>query len=84
MATAPKQKYDEVLMGLAQAHGNIESLLNTFFGFLHRNTDFYIEMKPPQQQMGFPPGTAEAMVRLRETRRVRLLTLFTIGSKSLP
>ena len=56
---------DEVLMMLASKNGGIEPLLHTFFSFLHRKTDFYIEI--PRQpglhaKMGFHPGAAEAML----------------------
>jgi hypothetical protein len=35
------EQYDPVLMGIAQQHQGIEKLLETFFGFLRRKTDFY-------------------------------------------
>ena len=33
--------YDPVLMGIAQQHQGIDALLETFFAFLRRKTDFY-------------------------------------------
>lgn len=54
-------KFDEVLMGLASRHDGIESLLKTFFSFLHRKTDFYVTTETPAN-MGFPPGIAEKIV----------------------
>ena len=54
-------RFDEVFMGLASQHGGIESLLQTFFSFLHRKTDFYVVTETPAN-MGFPPGIAEKIV----------------------
>ena len=59
---APPQQFDDMLMSLAQHHADIPSLLRTFFGFLHRKTDFYVEMTHPGEKMGFPRGAAEKMV----------------------
>lgn len=32
---------DQLLMRLAQQSGGLEKMLEQFFGFLHRRTDFY-------------------------------------------
>ena len=37
--------------------GGIDGLLETFFSFLLRRTDFYYEADP-NDKMGFPPGIA--------------------------
>ncbi len=54
---------DELLMTLAQQHQSIESVLETFFEFLYRKTDFYaVSENPAAIKMGFLPGHAEEMV----------------------
>lgn len=56
-------RFDDVFLGLAQQHGGIQPLLNSFFGFLHRRTDFYVQFpEGTRASMGFPPGAAEKMV----------------------
>lgn len=58
-------QFDEVLMSLAGQLGGIEPLLQAFFSFLHRKTDFYVafdrSLKVPPR-MGFPTGAAEGLV----------------------
>ena len=54
-------------MQVAGSAGSLENLLNFFFSFLHRRTDFYIEadvdlFKKKLATMGFPPGEAEKML----------------------
>ena len=41
--------------------GGIVGLLKSFFFFLLRRTDFYMEADPGDNK-GFPPGVAENMV----------------------
>lgn len=54
---------DGVLMNLASQHDGINDLLHSFFGFLHRQTDFYVVDEAPKRPMGFAPGVAEALVK---------------------
>ena len=49
-------------MAFAQRAGNLDSLLTSFFGFLHRKTDLYIEQHGDAFAMGFRAGEAEAKV----------------------
>ena len=54
-------RLDNLFITLAQESKGIEGLLNNFFGFLFRRTDFYYEADPGEK-MGFPPGIAEKML----------------------
>ena len=54
--------YDNALLGILQNEGKLESLLDVFFGFLSRRTDFFFIMKTETGKYGFPPGVAEKMV----------------------
>ena len=54
------ERYDDLLITLAQDHNGVGPLLSTFFSFLHRKTDFFVEMDPHQpNNMGFLPGKAK-------------------------
>jgi len=54
-----EQQLDEVLIQMTSQIGNgLDGLLDQFFGFLQRRTDFYYEQEPGDK-MGFPPGVAE-------------------------
>jgi hypothetical protein len=62
---------EELFGQAANRAGSIENLLDEFFGFLHRRTDFYIEIDPhdvsamtaqTRFKMGFPKGRAEQIV----------------------
>ncbi|CBZ56082.1 putative nuclear movement domain-containing protein [Neospora caninum Liverpool] len=69
------QMHEELLLNLARCHPDIESLLQTFFDFLERRTDFFHVIESPgaspgsvssgggAPNMGFREGRAEAMVR---------------------
>lgn len=66
MSSKP-QDYDEAFSYIAQQAGSIDNLLDAFFGFLHRKTDFYVEINKDsltskQYRMGFPEGVAKNMV----------------------
>jgi len=54
-------KYDEVLLSVAGQCGGIAPLLDTFFSFLYRNTDFFHVMADGDK-MGFQDGVAEKLV----------------------
>lgn len=57
-------KFDDVLAELAGQAGGLDPLLDCFFGFLYRKTDFYVhfENKNAAYKMGFPKGEAERML----------------------
>jgi hypothetical protein len=59
-----QEKYDDVLMQIAGQIGSVQGLLDNFFGFLHRKTDFYVQYTEANLNatMGFPVGVAEKMV----------------------
>jgi hypothetical protein len=59
--------FDEGFAHLAQQAGSVDVLLDEFFGFLHRRTDFYVQFDEKDKdvkkyKMGFPKGAAEKMV----------------------
>lgn len=71
-------KYDDIFLQIAGQVGDIESLLDEFFGFLSRKTDFYVEYSSNERAtMGFPPGINEKMVILLHLHH-HLLTLIVI------
>ena len=53
---------DQLFMNVAQRAGDLDTLLKSFFGFLHRKTDLYIEQHGTNYAMGFAPGDAEKKV----------------------
>lgn len=54
-------RFDHLYMTIAKEAGGIEGLLNSFFSFLFRRTDFFYEADPTDK-MGFPPGVNERML----------------------
>lgn len=66
--------HDDVFAQIAHRSGSVQNLLDEFFGFLHRRTDFYVQFEPTPKNapgsvdsnkrftMGFPMGMAETMV----------------------
>ena len=66
IAMPTPEEMDEMFMHTAQRCGGIEPLLESFFGFLKRRTDFYVVhdgKENTRYEAGFGPGKAEAMVR---------------------
>ncbi|GMF24701.1 unnamed protein product [Phytophthora fragariaefolia] len=81
MSAAPG-RFDALLTQLAQQHGGVESLLDSFFDFLHRKTDFYVASSDPAaHQIGFLPGQAELKV-LQAFRKypIKMLDAAAAGS----
>lgn len=74
---ADQQAYDDMFTHIASKAGGIKPLLDTFFSFLERKTDFYVQFDQPAGQvkasykMGFPKGVAEKMV-LQAFRQYKL------------
>ncbi len=56
-------KYDDIYANIAAGCGGIQPLLDSFFGFLSRRTDFYVAVDDNvKSDMGFPKGVAKAML----------------------
>ncbi|KAG5315259.1 NUDC3 protein, partial [Pseudoatta argentina] len=53
--------HDQTFLHVLREEKNINNFLDSFFGFLHRCTDFYVESNS-EQKLGFPPGIAEKLV----------------------
>ncbi|OXU24691.1 hypothetical protein TSAR_001481 [Trichomalopsis sarcophagae] len=71
-------KHDPAFMEILREEKNIAGFLDSFFGFLYRCTDFYVEA-PPDQRLGFPPGVAEQLVltSLRKWKNIKNLSEFS-------
>lgn len=61
------ERFDPLLLQMCQGHDSMASILNTFFSFLRRKTDFY-EVLQGDARVGFPPGAADKMVVQAFTR----------------
>ncbi|RLN76833.1 hypothetical protein BBO99_00007235 [Phytophthora kernoviae] len=85
MSAAPG-RFDALLTQLAQQHGGVESLLDSFFDFLHRKTDFYvISSNPAAHKMGFLPGQAQqSVLKAFQKYPLRSLDGNTVSAKSVP
>lgn len=64
------ESYDAIFMQIAGQIGSVQGLLDKFFGFMNRKTDFYVQYSESTQKasMGFPIGAAEIML-LRSFRK---------------
>ncbi|KAG7391578.1 CS domain [Phytophthora boehmeriae] len=85
MSAAPG-RFDALLTQLAQQHGGVESLLDSFFDFLHRKTDFYVvSSDPAAHKMGFMPGQAqEKVLKAFQKYPLRSLDGSSVSAKSVP
>ena len=61
------ERFDGILLQMCQGHDSMEGILNTFFSFLRRKTDFYHVLQG-DERVGFPPGVAEKLVLQAFTR----------------
>lgn len=55
-------RFDDLLLGLASKHKNVEELSLAILSFFERRTDLFHVMESPDERMGFAPGVAERMV----------------------
>ncbi|KYN04044.1 PREDICTED: nudC domain-containing protein 3 [Cyphomyrmex costatus] len=53
--------HDQTFLHILREEKNISNFLDSFFGFLYRCTDFYVESNS-EQKLGFPPGITEKLV----------------------
>ena len=60
---AAEERFDAILLELAGQCGGIQPLLQTFFSFLYRKTDFFHVMQPGDK-MGFSAGGGTAWHRM--------------------
>jgi len=61
------ERFDGILLQMCQSHDSMAGILNTFFSFLRRKTDFYHVLQG-DERVGFPPGAAEKLVIQAFTR----------------
>eukprot|EP00811_Abedinium_folium_P001883 NODE_11726_length_1268_cov_9.448729.p1 GENE.NODE_11726_length_1268_cov_9.448729~~NODE_11726_length_1268_cov_9.448729.p1 ORF type:complete len:333 (-),score=97.56 NODE_11726_length_1268_cov_9.448729:270-1184(-) len=55
-------EFDDLLMGLARGHNNVEELMISILSFFERRTDLFHVMEHPDEKMGFAPGHSEKML----------------------
>lgn len=57
-----QNRFDELYLTICKEVGGIEGLLQSFFDFMSRKTDFFYECDPGDK-MGFPPGYNKKLVK---------------------
>mmetsp|Transcript_35748 Transcript_35748/g.98528 ORF Transcript_35748/g.98528 Transcript_35748/m.98528 type:complete len:350 (-) Transcript_35748:41-1090(-) len=55
-------RFDDLLLGLASKHKNVEELSYSILSFFERRTDLFHVMESSDEGMGFMPGVAEKML----------------------
>eukprot|EP00927_Polykrikos_kofoidii_P061186 TRINITY_DN56052_c0_g1_i1.p1 TRINITY_DN56052_c0_g1~~TRINITY_DN56052_c0_g1_i1.p1 ORF type:complete len:370 (-),score=75.03 TRINITY_DN56052_c0_g1_i1:150-1259(-) len=55
-------RFDDLLLGLAKQHKDVEELNYSILSFFERRTDLFHVMETSQDRMGFAPGAAEKML----------------------
>ena len=60
---ASDARFDDIFMTLVSTHRDLPDVLATFFGWLHRRTDFFVVDPNPKRAIGFAAGDAERIVR---------------------
>ena len=74
-----EQIFDELYGQIASRANGLDELLTTFLGFLHRKTDFYIEIPPGKKSnMGFHPNEAEQIL-IKTFRKYKMKTIASMG-----
>ena len=77
---AHAERFDELLLNIAGQCGGIEPLLDTFYSFLFRKTDFFHVMQEGDR-MGFPDGVAEKIL-LHGFRKYMQLAKQAVASRA--
>jgi hypothetical protein len=63
MSSSTGPQFDDLYIQVASRVKGIDELLDSFMGFLHRKTDFFVEVPADRQsRSGFKKGVAEAMI----------------------